>query len=123
MNHAEYQKNLKTKSFAELNGIIKDCQESLKANPDNPKNGHYQDEISYARMELNSRKGKDDSIWVIQAQTIETTESGKIYRQVPTFILRSDIQGIISEIQAEKIAESIINPTKKLEVIITATHM
>ena len=36
--------------------IIKDCGESLIANPENPNNGYYQDEINYASMEINRRK-------------------------------------------------------------------
>jgi hypothetical protein len=56
MNHTEYQKNLKHKSFAELHYILKDAQEAIKAMPDGINAGYYADEINYAAMELNRRK-------------------------------------------------------------------
>ena len=56
MNHAEYQKNVKSKSDAELLYIIKDCQESLVANPDTINASYYADEICYCGMELKKRK-------------------------------------------------------------------
>lgn len=55
MDHAKYQKSLKNKSEAELNFIIKDASEAIAANPDNPNNGYYTDEIHYAYMELTRR--------------------------------------------------------------------
>lgn len=59
IDHAEYQERLKSKSEAELEGIIKDAMDAIKANPEAPKSqGYYQDEINYARMELNKRKKK-----------------------------------------------------------------
>lgn len=56
MNHAEYQKNLKNKTVAELMFIMNDASAAIKANPDNPNNGYYADEISYAGMELKKRR-------------------------------------------------------------------
>ncbi len=58
MNHSQYQKSLKTKSDESLLFIIKDCQEALSANPDNPKASHYSDEICYCGMELAKRLDK-----------------------------------------------------------------
>lgn len=58
MDHAQYQKSLKTKSVESLRYIIKDCQEAIAANPDNKKNGYYSDEICYCGMELNRRAQK-----------------------------------------------------------------
>ena len=58
MDHAAYQKLLKKKDDTELQFIIKDAKEAIEANPENPNNGYYQDEIHYAVMELNRRKGK-----------------------------------------------------------------
>lgn len=55
MDHSEYQKRLRTKSDDELKYIIKDAREAIEANPENPNNGYYQDEISYASMELKRR--------------------------------------------------------------------
>jgi hypothetical protein len=57
MHHAEYMKALKTKSIAELKHIIRDAHEAIDAMPDGPNAGFYADEVSYAAMELNSRKG------------------------------------------------------------------
>lgn len=56
IDHNNYPKTLKTKSMAALLFIIKDCQEAIRANPENPKNGYYQDEICYAGMELKQRQ-------------------------------------------------------------------
>lgn len=36
--------------------IIQDAGAAIAANPDNPNNGYYADEICYASMELNKRK-------------------------------------------------------------------
>ena len=55
IDHTEYPKTLKTKSNDSLRFIIKDCQEAMKAIPDNPKNGYYADEICYCGMELRTR--------------------------------------------------------------------
>lgn len=55
MNHTEYPKRLKSKSVESLNFIIKDASEAIKANPSNPNNGYYSDEICYAGMELKRR--------------------------------------------------------------------
>ena len=59
MNHTTYPKELKKKSSASLRFIIKDCQEALEANPNNPKAGHYSDEICYCSMELKKRDRKN----------------------------------------------------------------
>ena len=56
MDHTAYPKSLKLKSVAALKYIIRDCQEAIAANPDNPKNGVYSDEICYCGMELKKRK-------------------------------------------------------------------
>jgi hypothetical protein len=55
MDHTKYVKALKTKTVQELRFIIKDCAECLACNPDNPNNGFYLDEVSYASMELKRR--------------------------------------------------------------------
>jgi len=52
MNHAEYQKNMARKSWAELKFIIKDAGEALDANPEGYNAGYYQDEIHYAAAAL-----------------------------------------------------------------------
>ena len=56
VDHSEYPKTLKSKSIAQLYFIIRDCQQAIQANPDNPKNGYYQDEISYCGMEIRNRQ-------------------------------------------------------------------
>lgn len=58
MNHSEYQKSMKSKTLRELEYIIKDAQEAIKANSDNPNNGYYQDEICYAASEKKKRMDK-----------------------------------------------------------------
>lgn len=55
MNHAEYQRKLKSKSEAELRFIIKDATEAQEANPTNENNGHYADEVHYCLAELRRR--------------------------------------------------------------------
>ena len=50
IDHKNYPKKLKSLDINALHYIIKDCQEAINANPDNPKNGYYADEIN-----LNSR--------------------------------------------------------------------
>ena len=56
IDHAAYQKRLRTKTHAELRFIIRDARAAMVAMPDNPKNGFYADEISYAAMELKRRE-------------------------------------------------------------------
>ena len=60
MNHAEYQKSLKTKTFAELQFIMRDCNETIqtwaKSGERHPNEGYYQDEISYCGMEMKKRQ-------------------------------------------------------------------
>jgi hypothetical protein len=58
MDHGKYQKACKNKSETELRYIIQDASEAIAANPDNPNNGYYTDEIHYAGMELH-RRGLD----------------------------------------------------------------
>jgi hypothetical protein len=51
MDHNEYPKSLRDKSWAELNFIVQDCRKAMEALPDNPKNSHYADEIAYVAGE------------------------------------------------------------------------
>ena len=55
MDHAKYQRDLKTKSVESLRYIIKDAREAIQANPNNPNNGYYADEVHYAHAELRRR--------------------------------------------------------------------
>lgn len=55
MNHTEYPKKCKKMSIEALKYTIQDCQKAIEANPENPNNGYYQDEISYCGMELRRR--------------------------------------------------------------------
>lgn len=60
MNHSEYQKNLKSKSFAELMFIVKDANEAAH-NAQQMKcsnEGYYLDEIHYASAEMRRRQNK-----------------------------------------------------------------
>lgn len=56
IDHTNYPKTLKTKSLDSLKYIIKDCQEAIAANPENPKNSVYSDTICYCGMEIKKRK-------------------------------------------------------------------
>ena len=56
MDHNEYPKSLKTKSEASLRYIIKDAQEAIAANPENPNCNYYSDEINYCASEIYSRR-------------------------------------------------------------------
>ncbi len=57
MNHAAYQRKARSMDVAALMFTIKDCQEAIAANPANPNNGYYADEICYCSMELRRRQG------------------------------------------------------------------
>jgi hypothetical protein len=56
MDHAKYQSSLRKKDITSLRFIIKDAQEAIDANPENPNNGYYQDEIHYAAAEIRRRE-------------------------------------------------------------------
>ena len=51
MDHNEYPKSLRDKSWAELNFIVQDCRKAMEALPENPKCSHYADEIAYVASE------------------------------------------------------------------------
>lgn len=55
IDHERYPKSLRAKSVESLRFVIRDCQQAIAANPDNPKNGYYADEIAYCGMELKRR--------------------------------------------------------------------
>lgn len=55
MNHADYQKRTRRMTVEQLAFVIKDCRETLAANPDGEKAGYYADEINYCAMELKRR--------------------------------------------------------------------
>ena len=55
IDHERYPKSIRSKSVESLRFIIRDCQQAITANPDNPKNGYYADEIAYCGMELKRR--------------------------------------------------------------------
>jgi len=46
-------------------------------------------------------------MYCINASIVEIVENGTMNRQVPTFYLHENVQGILNEEQAEKIAKSI----------------
>ena len=58
MNHLEYPKKLKKLCDLALRFIIADCQEAIKAMPDNENCSFYADEICYCTTELFDRKMK-----------------------------------------------------------------
>ena len=54
--HSQTIKRFRSLPRESLKYIIFDCFRALEAMPDNPKAGQYQDEISYAGMELKRRQ-------------------------------------------------------------------
>lgn len=56
MDHANYPKSLKKKTIAELMFTMKDAQEAIDANPTNPNNGYYADEVCYCGDEIRRRQ-------------------------------------------------------------------
>jgi len=54
--HSQTIKRFRHLPKESLKYIIFDCYRALEAMPDNPKAGQYQDEISYAGMELKRRR-------------------------------------------------------------------
>lgn len=55
MNHNAYQQKTRTMSAESLRYVIRDCQEAMRANPENPNNSYYADEVCYCGMELRRR--------------------------------------------------------------------
>ena len=53
--HSETIESYKSKTIESLTHIIWDCEQAIKALPQNPKCPQYQDEIHYASMEIASR--------------------------------------------------------------------
>jgi len=56
IDHAAYQKKLRSYSEAQLHYVYQDATEAARLNPDSEKAGYWQDEAHYAAMEL-SRRG------------------------------------------------------------------
>jgi hypothetical protein len=56
IDHAEYQQKCKLMTNEQLRFTIYDARAAIKAMPDNPKAGYYQDEIHYCAMELKRRE-------------------------------------------------------------------
>ena len=52
MDHAAYQRTLKSKTNRELRFILEDTNDVLIANPEGENAGYYMDEHHYAAMEL-----------------------------------------------------------------------
>lgn len=74
-NHANLISSMRTKSDDQLRFIMSDAHDAINANPENPKCGHYQDEIHYAGMELKRReraaKGAlSDAVAVMRAEAV-----------------------------------------------------
>jgi len=55
MNHAEYQRKLRTKTVGELYFILLDAKAAEEANPMGENAGYYADERHYAAMEIARR--------------------------------------------------------------------
>jgi len=59
MDHAAYQKRLKTRTNDVLIFIMQDAQEAIDAWPHGENAGYYADEIGYAAAELSRRNGRN----------------------------------------------------------------
>ena len=55
LNHTEYRKIVKRKTYESLVYTIKDAREAMNAMPEGPKAGFYMDEIHYCAAELRRR--------------------------------------------------------------------
>lgn len=55
MDHAFYQKKVRTMESSSLKYVIQDCKAVLEAWPEHPNGGYYADEIHYCAMELKRR--------------------------------------------------------------------
>jgi len=55
IDHTEYQKRVRSLTYAGLYYTIRDCKSALEAMPDGEKAGVYADEISYCSAELKRR--------------------------------------------------------------------
>jgi hypothetical protein len=58
MDHVAYAAKCRKMSLEQLEHVIFDCREALKANPNGHKAGYYCDEISYCSMEIAARSKK-----------------------------------------------------------------
>lgn len=56
MNHNKYMKKVKGMTESELRFVLKDAGEAVAANPTNPNNEYYLDEINYCQGELHRRQ-------------------------------------------------------------------
>lgn len=50
--------------------------------------------------------------YMLHGTVVETTRTGTVTREVPTFFLHSNVQGIVSEKHAIQIGEGVVNPTR-----------
>ena len=55
MDHAAYQAKVRKMTEVQLRYTIRDAQEAMEANPENPNSGYYADEICYCGQELRKR--------------------------------------------------------------------
>ena len=53
--HSEWMRKVKTMAIDSLRYVIKDCQEAIAANPENPKCGQYMDICLYCSQEIKRR--------------------------------------------------------------------
>jgi hypothetical protein len=59
-------------------------------------------------------------IYIASPVINQSTPNGTITRQVPTFLLDGDIQGIVSQEHAGRIVSDICNPTNDVNVVVHA---
>lgn len=56
IDHAAYQKKVRSMTDSELRFTIKNANEAMAAMPDGPKAGYYADEVNYCSKELHRRQ-------------------------------------------------------------------
>jgi hypothetical protein len=59
MDHTAYPKKVRKMSDEQLFFIIKDAREAIRAMPDGPNVGYYQDEVNYCVNELFIRRKRE----------------------------------------------------------------
>lgn len=132
IDHTAYPEKLKSLPTASLYYIIKDAQEALKANPDNPKAGYYQDEINYASMELRKRQNpKTAQTMAIDAPSVLAPQDYPALKVVPQgrkFNIVDDQGNVLSSWNDENLAKHRIQELyqrlhNKVEAPVTAQQV
>jgi hypothetical protein len=60
-------------------------------------------------------------VYAVSGYTIQRVKHGALHRQLPSFILDAQAQGITDEGHAEQVARHIINPTGDPDIAVHVT--